>query len=79
MSEKLKVRVYVVITIQNYIPEVMKVVADKEFAISEAKKYAGDWANQHVQESGEVYFNQESEGDMSEAVSVQEADLEVEL
>ncbi len=69
-------KVYVVITVQNYIPEVYAVNVSKEKAVEKAKEYAGDWANQHVQEHGEVYFNQQEGGDMSEAVSVTEAEVE---
>jgi hypothetical protein len=69
-------KLYVVIGVDTYVPHVEKVTTSRDEAMEVAKKYAGDWANATEGGAGEIYFNQEEEGDMEYAVSVSEVEVE---
>lgn len=68
--------VYVMITVINFVPYVFTVSTDRVKVVNEAKKYAGEWKNAVEAEADEIYFNQEEEGDMENAVAVQMKELE---
>jgi len=76
-----KVTLYVVVNVENYIPEVDSITLDYNEAIERGKALAknGDveWDNAKFEDTGEVYFNQKEEGNMEEAVSVQERTIEL--
>jgi formamidopyrimidine-DNA glycosylase len=69
---------YVVITVDDYIPNVQLVTNNKIDALREAKTLAEGWNNETTTESGELYFNQKEDGNMEYAVSVQEYAIESE-
>jgi hypothetical protein len=68
-------RVYTVITVDNYIPKIALTTLNREDAIAYAKEYAKDWGNEQHRASDEVYFNQREDGSMEYAVTVQESEL----
>jgi len=69
-------KVYIVVVTDGYVPEVPKVYTDREQALDYALKYASEWENAEVEESGRIYFNQEESGNMDNSVSVIEAEIE---
>jgi len=64
--------IYVVIDILDFVPHVELLTLFKDKALDCAKKIAEGWNNETIGAQGEVYFNQKEEGNMENAVSVQE-------
>jgi len=65
-------KVFVVISVENYVPYVQLVTLNREKALEAAQT---NWTHERKAESGEIYFNQEEDGNMEQAVSVQEHSL----
>jgi hypothetical protein len=65
-------KVFVVISVENYVPHVQLVTLNKEKALEVAQT---NWPHERKADSGEIYFNQEEDGNMEQAVSVQEHSL----
>jgi hypothetical protein len=72
-------KIYVAIVVDEYIPTVELATPDKTTAVQWARAFAGNqnWYNAKESEIGEVYFNQEEQGDMANAISVQEVESNV--
>jgi hypothetical protein len=70
-------KLYVVVTVDDYIPHVQLSTPDRTKALNYAKELAGDWHNEVTRDAGETYFNQKEDGSMEYAVSVQEAEIDL--
>jgi hypothetical protein len=68
-------RIYTVVTVDDYIPHVQLSTPDRDRALNYAREWAGDWDNEVTGCAGEVYFNQKEDGSMEYAVSVQENEV----
>jgi hypothetical protein len=68
-------KIYTVVTVDDYIPHVQLSTPDRDQALNYAKEWAGDWDNEITGDAGEVYFNQKEDGSMEYAVSVQENEV----
>ena len=68
-------RIYTVVTVDDYIPHVQLSTPDRDRALNYAREWAGDWHNEVTGDAGEVYFNQKEDGGMEYAVSVQENEV----
>jgi len=68
-------RLYIVVTVDDYIPHVQLSTPDKDQALNYAQEWAGDWHNEIAADAGEIYFNQKEDGSMEYAVSVQENEV----
>lgn len=69
-------KLYTVIIVDGYAPHVKLVTPDRDQALSLAEWWAGGWNNEITGDAGEIYFNQAESGNMEEAVSVQEIEVE---
>jgi hypothetical protein len=70
-------KLYTVVTVDDYIPHVQLSTPDRDRALNYAKELAGDWHNEVTGDAGEIYFNQKEDGSMEYAVSVQEAEIDL--
>jgi hypothetical protein len=68
-------KLYTVVTVDDYIPHIQLSTPDRDQALNYAKEWAGDWHNEVTGDAGEVYFNQKEDGSMEYAVSVQENEV----
>jgi len=68
-------RIYTVVTVDDYIPHVQLSTPDRDQALNYAREWAGDWDNEITGDAGEIYFNQKEDGSMEYAVSVQETEV----
>jgi hypothetical protein len=68
-------KLYIVVTVDDYIPHVQLSTPDRDQALNYAREWAGDWDNEVTGDAGEVYFNQREDGNMEYAVSVQENEV----
>ena len=66
--------IYIVVVVDAYIPEAYPFKNREEaVAFAKASAWSGEaWTHEKISDHGEIYFNQKEEGDMEEAVSVQE-------
>jgi len=69
-------KLYTVVTVDGYSPHVQLVTPDMNQALNFAKEWAEGWDNMIAGCAGEIYFNQEESGNMEDAVSVQETEVE---
>lgn len=72
-------RIYIVLTVDDYVPHVKLATIDKQKALNAAKAISCGWTNEVLEEQdvAEIYFNQAESGNMEDAVSVQEIELDV--
>jgi hypothetical protein len=68
-------RLYTVVTVDDYIPHVQLSTPDRDQALNYAREWAVDWDNEIMGCVGEVYFNKKEDGGMEYAVSVQENEV----
>ena len=68
-------RLYTVVTIEDYIPHIQLNTPNRDHALRFAKEWSGDWDNEVAGDAGEVYFNQKEDGSMEYAVSAQENEV----
>jgi hypothetical protein len=68
-------KLYTVVTVDDYIPHVQLSTPDRDQALNYAKEWAGDWDNEVTGDAGEIYSNQKEDGSMEYAVSVQENEV----
>jgi hypothetical protein len=69
-------RLYTVVTVDDYIPRVRLSTPDRNRVLNYAREWAGDWDNEITGDAGEIYFNQKEDGSMEYAVSVQVSEVE---
>jgi len=66
---------FVLVTVSDYVPSVTLVTKNKTKAVDIAKAYAKDWPHRGQEEDhGTVYFNQQEDGNMANAVQVEEVE-----
>jgi len=68
-------KLYTVVTVDDYIPHVQLSTPDRDQALNYAKEWAGDWHNEVTGCAGETYFNQKEDGSMEYVISVQENEV----
>jgi len=72
-------RIYTVVTVEDYIPHVQLTTTDEERTIAWAKEYSAGWNHELTGSAGEVYFNQKEDGSMEYAVTVQATEVEQQI
>lgn len=66
---------FVLVAVSDYIPSVQLVTKNKKKAVDYAKAYAKGWPHPgQEEEHGTIDFNQEDDGNMANAVQVEEAE-----
>ena len=73
-------KIYVIVTTENYVPDVFPPTFDKQEALKKAKDYASVWDPKNTDEEpsgSQLYFSQEEDGNMDQSVTLFELEIEI--